>query len=99
PARHGRPLGRRRSGSGRIGRPRLGKEDTMASPSLEERMTALEAEVTRIKQTVAAQELQPPIPWWDRIFGTFANSEDYDEAMRLGREYRASLRPQDEDEG
>jgi hypothetical protein len=32
-------------------------------------------------------------PWWERIYGTFANSPEYEEAMRLGRAYRESLRP------
>lgn len=35
-------------------------------------------------------------PWWERIVGTFRDNPEYDEAMRLGREYRESLRPQDE---
>lgn len=32
------------------------------------------------------------IPWWEQIAGTFADSSAYDEAMRLGREYRLTLR-------
>jgi hypothetical protein len=31
-------------------------------------------------------------PWWEKIVGTFADNPVYDEAMRLGREYRESLR-------
>jgi hypothetical protein len=34
-----------------------------------------------------------PIPWWEQISGTFANNSAHDEAVRLGREYRDSLRP------
>lgn len=30
-------------------------------------------------------------PWWEQIAGTFANNLVYDEAMRLGQEYRNSL--------
>lgn len=30
-------------------------------------------------------------PWWEQIAGTFANNSVYDEAMRLGQEYRNSL--------
>ena len=35
----------------------------------------------------------PSRPWWEKIAGTFANQSAYDEAMKLGQEYRASLRP------
>lgn len=31
-------------------------------------------------------------PWWEEISGTFADNSVYDEAMRLGRKYRNSLR-------
>jgi hypothetical protein len=31
--------------------------------------------------------------WLDDIYGAFANDPDFEEAMRLGREYRESLRP------
>lgn len=31
-------------------------------------------------------------PWWEEISGTFADNSAYDEAMRLGRKYRNSLR-------
>ncbi len=30
-------------------------------------------------------------PWWEQIAGTFANNSVYDEAMRLGQEYRNSI--------
>lgn len=39
------------------------------------------------------EKVEPPFkPWWERIAGTFADSPAYEEAMRLGREYRESLR-------
>jgi hypothetical protein len=31
----------------------------------------------------------------ESIAGTFANNADYDEAMKLGKAYRESLRPKD----
>ncbi len=37
------------------------------------------------------QEAQTSIqgkPWWEQIAGTFTNDSAYDEAMKLGREYR-----------
>ena len=72
----------------------------MAAISVEERLTAIEQELAQIKQQLAKDQSQAVLPWWEQIFGTFANSEAYDDAMRLGREYRASLRPKnDEDVG
>ena len=31
-------------------------------------------------------------PWLDQVFGSFADSEGFEEAVRLGREYRESQR-------
>jgi hypothetical protein len=57
---------------------------------LEERVALLEAEVARLKHKVESDSSLTP--WWEKITGTFANNSAYDEAMRLGREYRESLR-------
>ena len=35
----------------------------------------------------------PRQPWWEEISGSFANDPAFDEAMRLGREWRESFRP------
>jgi hypothetical protein len=66
----------------------------MAETSLEKRltaaearMTALAAEVAQLKQERAAAPLSGK-PWWEEIRGTFKNDPAYDEAMRLGREWR-----------
>jgi hypothetical protein len=50
----------------------------------------LEAEVARLKNKV--ENGVSSRPWWEQIVGVFAESAAYDEAMRLGREYRDSLR-------
>lgn len=70
----------------------------MIQESLETRMTAVETELNRVKQQLAAEQPLPAVPWWEKIYGTFADSEEYEEAMRLGREYRASQRPPDDEE-
>ena len=61
--------------------------------TLEERLTEVEkkldALLTQKSQTTKS------IPWWESIAGTFANTPDYDEAMKLGKDYRESLRPKD----
>ncbi len=62
----------------------------MATVSLEARVTALEAEVARLKEKV---EPAPELPWWEKIYGSFAGDPLFEEAMRYGREYRESLRP------
>jgi hypothetical protein len=64
----------------------------MATKSLKDRITALETEVALLKAKI--EELSPPSkPWWEQIAGTVANDPIFEEAMRLGREYRESLRP------
>ena len=70
----------------------------MPAPSLEERLTAVENELAQIKRQLANNKPQTALPWWEQIFGTFANSEAYEEAMRLGREYRESLRPKEDED-
>ncbi len=64
----------------------------MATAQLEARVSALEAEIARLKKRL--QE-QPPSrqPWWKEIAGGFANDPVFAEAMRLGEQYRRSLRP------
>ncbi len=69
----------------------------MATPTLEERVTALENELGQMKQQRAGTEPPAGKPWWERIRGTFKDDPAYEEAMRLGREYRESLRPRDDE--
>jgi hypothetical protein len=65
----------------------------MASPSVEERLGALETELAELKRRVEGKSQSAP--WWEQRLGAFADSPEYDEAMRLGRAYRESLRPSD----
>jgi hypothetical protein len=68
----------------------------MSNRSLEEGVMALEEEVARLKREIRIASSS--IPWWERIFGTFADDPIYEEAMRLGREYRESQRELDSDD-
>ena len=58
---------------------------------LEQRVTDLEAEVSNLKRKF--DELNTFQPWWKQVVGTFENDPIYEEAMKLGRHYRQSLRP------
>lgn len=62
----------------------------MSALSIEERVAVLEAEVLQLRQEVAVRDI-PTIPWWEKISGTFAQDPVYNEAMKLGRQYRRSL--------
>ena len=69
----------------------------MPTTSLEERVTTLECEVSNLGHRLDMSKSEPNLPWWEQIFGSFANSEPYEEAMRLGREYREAQRADGED--
>jgi hypothetical protein len=62
----------------------------MAQSSLEKRVTALELQLAQLNEKLAPS---PTLPWWRQIAGTLTDDAALDEAMRLGREYRESLRP------
>ena len=64
----------------------------MAIREIELRVTRLEAEMAQLKKQL--EQMAPPTgDWLDSIYGAFANDPHFEEAMRLGREYRESLRP------
>ena len=64
----------------------------MAVGQIEQRVAALEAEVSRLRQELEAVT-KPASPWWQPMVGAFADDPAFEEAMGLGREYRESLRP------
>jgi hypothetical protein len=70
----------------------------MAALEIELRVAALEAQVAQLTQKLSQKSEAvnvPAKPWWQEIYGTFADDPLHEEAMRLGREYRESLRPTD----
>ena len=71
----------------------------MTNTELENRIAALEAEVALLKSKVEQNGSKTEVPWWEQRVGVFADDPIYDEAMRLGREYRESQKINyDEDE-
>lgn len=63
----------------------------MGNVKIEKRVADLEKELANLKKKVEGAEA--PNYWWERISGTFQNDPVYKQAMKLGREYRQSLKP------
>ena len=59
---------------------------------LESRITTLEEEIAQLKRE-RITGIPNTLPWWEQRWGLFDNDPDYDMAMKLGRQYRESLRP------
>lgn len=71
----------------------------MTDTEIENRIAVLEAEVALLKSKVDKNDAKTEIPWWKQHLGIFADDPMHEEAMRLGREYRESQKPNyDEDE-
>ena len=62
----------------------------MTTARLEARLSALEAEVSRLKAERSTSQRKFKNRWWETIAGTFANDPAFDEAMRYGRKWRES---------
>ena len=65
----------------------------MSVAGIELRVATLEAEVARLREQVESKAGPARGDWLDKVYGAFANDPDFEEAMRLGREYRESLGP------
>ena len=63
-----------------------------ANTKLEERVTALERELRKVKAELKATR-QESQPWWERCAGTFKNDAFFDKVLKAGRAYRRSLAP------
>jgi hypothetical protein len=58
-------------------------------PQLENRVATLETELAQMKKMLA-NFLQPETlaPWWLQAAGSLEHDPDFDEAVRLGQEWR-----------
>lgn len=62
--------------------------------TLEERVKELERQVARLREQQAAQAAATGgRQWLDDLYGAFAGDAVFERAMKLGRDYRKSLRP------
>jgi hypothetical protein len=67
----------------------------MSTTDLEKRLTALEREVAELRARIIIPPSSPN-HWIEKIAGKYSSPEDqaaFDEAMRIGREWRESHRP------
>jgi hypothetical protein len=65
----------------------------MTDARLERRVSPLEEQITRLESELA-EVRGNQTPWWQKISGSFANDPAHVEAMRLGREWRETSRPE-----
>ncbi|GFE72086.1 hypothetical protein [Chroococcus sp. FPU101] len=57
---------------------------------LEDRVSALETELSEIKQMLA-KSLPSKSPWWLKVAGSFEQDPTFDEVVKLGQEWRKSI--------
>lgn len=62
----------------------------MTLEQVEARLAALETEVAQLKVRVGEDGNRL---WWKRWVGAFRGDPHYEEALRIGRKYRETLRP------
>ena len=62
----------------------------MSAQTIEERLTAVETKLEQLERAKELDKSNEIVPWWERIRGQFKDDPAYDEAMRLGREWRES---------
>ena len=64
----------------------------MSTANIEKRLTAIERELARLKDRRTTAENSTPIQELEQIHGAFENDEAFQEAIRLGRRWRAKQR-------
>jgi hypothetical protein len=64
------------------------------SQQLETRVATLEKELVQVKQSLA-ESLKKKEPWWLKVAGSFEDGPTFDEAVRLGQEWRKSSSSRD----
>lgn len=62
----------------------------MATKTLEYRIVIVEQELERLKKCVDTDKFKCTTSGWEEMFGIFKDDPLFDEAERLGREWRES---------
>jgi hypothetical protein len=57
------------------------------SDRLEARVATLETELAQMKQMLSSSQPERA-PWWLKVAGSFEDDPTFDEAVRLGQEWR-----------
>jgi hypothetical protein len=65
----------------------------MPTPTLEERVAALEMELAQIKRQNEPDKSQNSPRGWQRFVGVFKDDPDFEAGVRFGREWREAQRP------
>ena len=78
--------------------PFVREDESMAEITLEERVKVLEVELAEVKKLLRKEQPAEQVPWWRQISGIFKDDPMFDEAMRLGREWRESETDEPADE-
>jgi len=89
----------RRFGSGRLEFAELfhaQEPDMDSAKSIEERLATVERELAELKTRLPPAT--KPGNWIEKISGSFKDDPEFDEILRLGREFRQADRPKDEDD-
>ena len=69
----------------------------MTFETLEHRLSAVEAELAQLKQRLEKEKVPAANSWLDQVFGVFKDCPEFEEAVRLGREWRESQRMEYDD--
>ncbi len=70
----------------------------MTIETLESRVAVVEQELARLKQQLQAGKVQDAAPRWKGIIGVFKDDPLFDEAERLGREWREAQQMEYDDD-
>lgn len=64
-----------------------------ANTALEKRVGLLERQLRKMQSELRKVRPTSPLPWWERLAGTFENDPLFDEVVEAGQAYRRSLAP------
>ncbi len=62
---------------------------SLSQQQLEEKVIFLEKEINQVKKILSIN-VKKSVPWWEEIAGTFADNLAFEEAVKLGNQYRQS---------